>query len=292
MATTAAPPNGPPNGTMPAPARLVRTVFDTFQRFAHTGAAGGIVLLACTALALVWANSTWAESYFHLWEVPVTIGAPGFGLTESLHHWINDGLMAVFFFMVGLEIKREMLVGELASVRHAALPIAAAVGGMVIPAALYTAVNGGGPGAAGWGIPMATDIAFALGVVTLLGPRVPLALKVFLAALAIVDDIGAVLVIPVFYTAQLSWVSLGVAAAMLAALVTVNRAQVRHPAPYALLGVALWVAFLKSGVHATIAGVLLAMTIPARTRIDQRDFANQVRGGSARSSAGADRARA
>jgi Na+:H+ antiporter, NhaA family len=264
---------------MPAPARLVRTVFDTFQRFAHTGASGGIVLLACTALALTWANSPWAESYFHLWEVPVAVGAPGFGLTESLHHWINDGLMAVFFFMVGLEIKREMLVGELASLRQAALPIAAAVGGMLVPAALYALLNTGGPGSAGWGIPMATDIAFALGVLALLGDRVPLALKVFLAALAIVDDIGAVLVIAVFYTAELSWAALAVAAVAVAALLTVNRAQVRHPAPYALLGVVLWVAFLKSGIHATIAGVVLAMTIPARTRIDQRDFANQVRGG-------------
>jgi NhaA family Na+:H+ antiporter len=187
--------------------------------------------------------------------------------------------MAVFFFLVGLEIKREMLVGELASLRQAALPIAAAVGGMVVPAALFTLVNFGGPGAAGWGIPMATDIAFALGIVALLGSRVPLALKVFLAALAIVDDIGAVLVIAVFYTATISWTSLGVAAVVLAVLLTFNKAKVRHPAPYALLGIVLWVAFLKSGIHATIAGVLLAMTIPARTRIEQQAVAAQVREG-------------
>lgn len=272
-------------GTTPAPlpdrlpvhARLVRRVLDTFQKFARAEASGGLVLLACTALALAWANSRWADSYFHLWEVPVTIGASGLGLTMSLHHWINDGLMAVFFFMVGLEIKREMLVGELASFRQAALPIAAAIGGMAVPAALFSLVNLGGPGAHGWGIPMATDIAFALGVLALLGPRVPITLKVFLAALAIVDDLGAVLVIALFYTASISWTSLGVAVLVLAALLTLNRANVRHPAPYVLLGVVLWVAFLTSGIHSTIAGVLLAMTIPARTRIDQQEFAAQVR---------------
>jgi NhaA family Na+:H+ antiporter len=268
-----------PNERMLIPSRLVRRVLDTFQRFSHMEASGGIVLLVCTALALAWANSPWAEGYFHLWETPVTVGAPGFGLTESLHHWINDGLMAVFFFMVGLEIKREMLVGELSSVRQAALPIAAAIGGMVVPAGLYALLNAGGAGAAGWGIPMATDIAFALGIVALLGRRVPLALKVFLAALAIVDDIGAVLVIAIFYTASISWASLAVAGVVLAGLAALNGARVRHPAPYALLGLVLWVAFLKSGIHATIAGVLLAMTIPARTRIDQQEFAAEVHEG-------------
>jgi NhaA family Na+:H+ antiporter len=264
---------------LPAHARLVRRALDTFQQFARAEASSGLLLLACAAVALAWANSPWADGYFHLWEVPVTIGTPAFGLTESLHHWINDGLMAVFFFLVGLEIKRELLVGELSSLRQAALPIAAAIGGMVIPAALYALLNPSGPGASGWGIPMATDIAFALGILALLGNRVPLALKVFLAALAIVDDLGAVLVIAFFYTATISWASLGVAAVVLAMLLTINRAGVRHPAPYALLGIMLWVAFLQSGIHATIAGVLLAMTIPARTRIDQQEFANQVREG-------------
>lgn len=262
---------------MPVPSRLVRRVADSFQQFAHTASGGGIALLAVTAVALAWANSPWAASYHHLWETPVTIGAPGFGLTETLHHWINDGLMAVFFFVVGLEIKRELLVGELASVRQAALPIAAAVGGMVVPAGLYAALNAGGPGAPGWGIPMATDIAFALGILALLGDRVPLGLKVFLAALAIVDDLGAVLVIALFYTASIAWGALAVAAGVLVLLVIVNRAEVRHPAPYAVLGLVLWVAFLKSGVHATIAGVLLAMTIPARTRLDRAAFEQTLR---------------
>jgi NhaA family Na+:H+ antiporter len=199
----------------PVPAAAVRRAIDTFQHFAHTESAGGLVLLACTAAALVWANSPWSMIYFQLWEHKVTIGSEAFGLTQTLHHWINDGLMFVFFFLVGLEIKREMLVGELASLRHAALPMAAAAGGMIVPALLYTAVNLGGSGAAGWGIPMATDIAFALGILALLGPRVPLGLKVFLAALAIVDDIGAVLVIAVFYTAKLNWSNLAIAGAVL-----------------------------------------------------------------------------
>ena len=201
-----------------------------------------------------------------------TLGTPGFGLTMSLHHWINDGFMAVFFFVVGLEIKRELLVGELSSLRSAAFPIAAALGGMLVPAALYAALNAGGPGAPGWGIPMATDIAFALGVLALLGPRVPLALKVFLAALAIVDDIGAMLVIALFYTADLSLGALAWAGGALALMILANRAGVRHPGVYAVAGLALWVAVLESGIHATIAGVLLAMTIPSRTRLDAGTF--------------------
>ena len=268
MAQTVPPP--------PAP-QLIDRVLRPFQQFAHRASAGGLVLLGCTAIALVWANSPWAESYGHLWERKLTIGTPGFGLSLTLHHWINDGLMAVFFFVVGLEIKRELLVGELSSLRSAAFPIAGALGGMLVPASLYAAINAGGPGAPGWGIPMATDIAFALGVLALLGPRVPLALKVFLAALAIVDDIGAVLVIALFYTADLSLDALAAAGAVLAALVLANRAGVRHPAVYALIGLVLWVAVLRSGVHATIAGVLLALTIPSRTRLDARQFLHRAR---------------
>ena len=243
-----------------------------FQEFAHRESASGIVLLACTALALAWANSPWADLYTGLWSTKMVVGVGDYAIRHTAQHWINDGLMAVFFFLVGLEIKREILVGELASFRRAALPLAAALGGMLLPALLYAAVNGSGPGSPGWGIPMATDIAFALGVLALAGSRVPVALKVFLAALAIVDDIGAVLVIALFYTADLSLAALGAAAVVLALLVVCNLARVRHPAFYLLLGVALWVAFLESGVHATVAGVLLAFTIPARTRIGAREF--------------------
>ena len=243
--------------------RLVRP----FQEFANLEASGGILLIGCTVAALIWANSPWAGSYFHLWHTNLTMGFAGKLLSEPLHFWINDGLMALFFLLVGLEIKRETLVGELASLRKAALPIAAALGGMIVPAGLYALLNHSGPGAAGWGIPMATDIAFALGVLALLGDRVPTSLKVFLAALAIADDIGAVLVIAFFYTEQISWISLGVAGLFFVALIAANRAGARHPLIYAVLGIGLWLAFLQSGIHATVAGVLLALTIPARQRI-------------------------
>jgi len=200
----------------------------------------------------------------------LAIGLGNSVFSKSLHFWINDGLMTIFFFLVGLEIKRELLVGELASARRAALPIVAAVGGMLVPAAIYAAMNVGSAGARGWGIPMATDIAFAVGILALLGNRVPVSLKVFLVALAIVDDIGAVLVIAIFYTSEISWGGLFAAFILLLILAAANRSHVRHALIYSLLGLFLWWAFLKSGVHTTIAGVLLAMMIPARTRIDAK----------------------
>ena len=256
----------------PPPPSPFQRILSPFSRFARTESSGGIVLIACAVIAIAWANSPWAESYHHLWETELSVRWGSQALTYSLHHWINDGLMAVFFFLVGLEIKREFLVGELASARRAALPIAAALGGMVVPALIYTAVNVGGEGQRGWGIPMATDIAFALGVLALVGRGVPTSVKVFLLAIAIVDDLGAVLVIALFYTADIAWGALGVGALVLAALVLANRLGVRSPLMYVGLGLALWVAFLLSGVHATVAGVLLAMTIPARTRIDTTEF--------------------
>ncbi len=243
-----------------------------FQEFAARETSGGILLLLCTVVALVWANSPWAHHYAALWHTPFSVGLGSFELKRELHFWVNDALMAVFFFVVGLEIKRELLAGELASPRQAALPILAALGGVVVPALLYSALNAGGGGAAGWGIPMATDIAFAIGVMALLGSRIPLGLKVFLTALAIVDDIAAVLVIAVFYTAEFSWVAVGLAGLCLLLAVAANRLGVRHPLPYALIGAVLWVTVLQSGVHATIAGVLLAFTIPSRAVIDQMQF--------------------
>ena len=247
------------------------------QVFIHQETSGGILLLACAVLALIWANSPWSESYVSLWQTNFTVSLGAFVLSKPILLWINDGLMAIFFFVVGLEIKREVLVGELASLKQAALPFAAALGGMIFPAFIYLVFNRGSEGASGWGIPMATDIAFALGVLALLGNRAPLALKVFLTALAIVDDLGAVLVIALFYTAEITWASLGVAAVILGLLGLANLLGVRHPLVYAVLGLGLWVAFLKSGIHATIAGVLLAMTIPSRTRLNSMEFAARSR---------------
>jgi NhaA family Na+:H+ antiporter len=197
-------------------------------------------------------------------------------LSESLLHWINDGLMVIFFFVVGLEIKREVTSGELASARRAALPIAGAIGGMLIPAAIYLALNSGGPAQQGWGIPMATDIAFTLGILTVMGSRVPLPLKVFITALAIADDLGAILVIAIFYTSEISWVALGIALIIFFILIGFNRARVYSPLPYAIMGIGLWLAFLQSGIHPTIAGVLLAVTIPSRSPANIRTLLVQV----------------
>ncbi|MDP9353981.1 MAG: Na+/H+ antiporter NhaA [Chloroflexota bacterium] len=244
----------------------------SLREFIHNEAFGGVLLLTCALVALAWANSPWRESYHDLWHAKVTLGTVHFHLTESLLHWVNDGLMAIFFFVVGLEIKREVLVGELASPRRAALPAIAALGGVLVPATIYLAVNAGQRGSEGWGIPMATDIAFALGVLTLLGDRVPLGLKVFLTALAIVDDIAAVLVIALFYTAEVHWEALGWAAAFLVALVAANRLHLRQAVVYGFLGLGLWAAVFESGIHATVAGVLLAFTIPARTRLNPDAF--------------------
>ena len=251
--------------------RLER-VLSPFARFFRLESAGGIVLIACTLVAVAWANSPWADGYHHFWETKLSFSLGPWAISHSIHHWINDGLMAVFFFLVGLEIKREALIGELTSLRKAALPGAAALGGMVVPALLYFVLNAGGAGAAGWGIPMATDIAFALGVLALIGPRVPLALKVFLTALAIVDDIGAVLVIALFYTGEIAWSALAAGLLLIGVAALVNRLGVRGPVPYLVVGIVVWSCFLASGVHATVAGVLMAMTIPARTRIDADEF--------------------
>jgi NhaA family Na+:H+ antiporter len=273
-AEAAAPGTAPENAEAP---QLIERVLAPFQRFVQTESSSGLVLLACTAVALVWANSPWASSYEHLWETELTLSLGSWSAHSTLHHLINDGLMAVFFFLVGLEIKREMLAGELASARQAALPIAGALGGMVVPALLYASLNAGGAGEPGWGVPMATDIAFALGVLALLGDRVPVGVRVFLAALAIVDDIGAVLVIAVFYSGGIAWGPLSFAGGLVLLAAGANIAGVRRPLAYAAIGLVLWAAVISSGIHATIAGVLLAMTIPARTRIDESSFVSRAR---------------
>ena len=242
------------------------------QRFMHEEASSGIVLFVAAVVALIWANSPWYHVYHELLETHITIGFGRWAIDETLHHWVDDGLMAVFFFVVGLEIKRAVIVGELSSVRRAALPIFAALGGMIVPALIYVAFNAEGEASRGWGVPMATDIAFSLGVLSLLRTRAPLPLKVFLAAFAIIDDIGAVIVIAVFYTGEIAWGNLGIGAIFLAVLVIVGRLGIRHPLVYAMLGVAVWLAFLYSGVHATVAGVLVAATIPIRVRVDPAGF--------------------
>src|SRR3712207_2445835 len=257
--------------------RPVEKVVRPFQAFADRASSGGILLIVATVVALVWANSPWGASYAALWATKLTLSLGGFSISKDLTHWINDGLMAVFFLVVGLEIKREVLVGELSSARNAVLPVAAAFGGAVVPALIYLAINAGTEGSAGWGIPMATDIAFALGVLALLGERAPTTLKVFVTALAIVDDTVAVLVIALFYTSDISWGALGVGAAFLAALAVANVIGVGRTLVYAVLGIGLWLAFLLSGVHATIAGVLLAFTVPASSFINPAAFLERGR---------------
>ena len=249
-------------------------------KFAAHSSAGGVVLVFTTIAALVWANSAFGDVYhdiFHGLKPEFVFGT--LDLKHSLAHWINDLLMAVFFLLVGLEIKREILEGELSSPRRAVLPIAAALGGMIGPALIYLAINTSLPEGQtrGWGVPMATDIAFVVGVMAVLGRRVPLGLKVFVTSLAIADDLGALIVIAAFYTERLHSTSLIYAAALLLALIGANRAGFKHPAIYLIPGVLLWYAVFRSGVHATFAGVLLAMAIPARGRVDAERYIRSTR---------------
>ncbi len=257
--------------------RVGERVLRPFQQFARWQASGAVLLLFCAVCALVWANSAWALAYQEMLHEPFGISFGEHLLRFDLHHWINDGLMAVFFFSVGLEIKREFLVGELAEFRKAMLPLAAAVGGMLVPAAIYTAFNAGGEGAHGWGVPMATDIAFALGALAVLGRRIPEGLTLFLVALAIVDDLGALLVIALVYTASINTAGLAIAALFFAGLFVANRAGLRRAPIYLALGIGAWYGLLISGVHATLAGVLSAMFVPARVRILPEAIAGVIR---------------
>ena len=258
--------------------KLIDQIIGPFEEFFKSQVAGGLVLLGVTALALFLANSPWSDLYFRLWELKLTVGIAPFALSKSLSHWINDGLMAVFFFVVGLEIKREFLAGELSGARKAALPIAAAMGGMLVPALFFMLIGPEGLQARGWAIPMATDIAFALGVIALLGDRIPRSLAIFLTALAIVDDLGAVLVIALFYTGDLNLSALAIGAMFLATLAIGNRAGIKNPNYYVLVGLLLWIALLKSGIHATVAGVLIGMTVPVRPRHSHEKFLAEAEG--------------
>ena len=252
--------------------QLSQTIGVAFRNFVHFEATGSILLLVASLTALIWANSRWSHSYFELLHMLTSVRIGGNMLELSLEEIVNDGLMAVFFLVVGLEVKREVMVGELSSKEKAALPVAAAIGGMLAPALVFLLFNAGGPGAAGWGVPMATDIAFALGILALLGSRVPPALKVFLTALAVADDIGAALVIALFYTSEIAWGALLAAAVLLFILFLVGRMAVLRTGINLLLMFLIWLAVLLSGVHATLAGILIALTIPVRARLDPKEF--------------------
>lgn len=237
-----------------------------------TASAGGVVLLFAALVAIIWINSPWGDSYVSFWHTHVSIDLALFTIEEDLRHWVNEALMTVFFFVVGLEVKREIVHGELSDRRRAALPVIAALGGMIFPALIFTGFNLGGPGEGGWGIPMATDIAFAVGVISILGNRVPFGVKILLLALAVADDIGAIVVIAVFYTSGLSLAWLAGAAAVFGVIVVSNRLGVRNLNVYVVLGALMWVAMLESGVEATLAGVALGLLAPASYFYDPQTY--------------------
>jgi Na+:H+ antiporter, NhaA family len=244
----------------PTPLRMPAAL----REFLREETAGGAALMAATVLALLWANSPWQGAYDALWHTPLDVRLGRFELGGDLRQWVNEGLMALFFLVVGLEIKRELVDGELRSWRRAALPVVAAAGGMLLPAAIYAAFNAGGPGAAGWGVPMATDVAFALGVLALLGPRVPPVLKLFLLTLAIVDDLGSILVVAGFYSGALRLPALAAAAAVVVAVLGLRRARIDWMPPYVACGAGLWLALHAAGVNAALAGAAMGLLAPAR----------------------------
>ena len=247
------------------------------SRFTKNSAFSGIVLIFVALIAIIWANSAEGNIYFELWQNKITIGFGSAAISKPLLLWINDGLMAMFFFVIGLEIKREVIAGELSTWNKAAMPVFAALGGMIVPAIIFAFFNHGKPSSNGWGIPMATDIAFSLGILALLGKKVPLSLKIFLTALVIVDDLGAVLVIAFFYTSKIIFSNVALGALFLGVMVAMNLAGVRNKLAYAIPGIlGIWLAFLLSGVHATIAGVLAAFAIPASTRINKAEFKKTI----------------
>ncbi|MEZ5570391.1 MAG: Na+/H+ antiporter NhaA [Halioglobus sp.] len=252
------------------------------EEFIHRQTTSGVLLMICAVIALIIANSPLHNEYEHILhtEIGFYVGSSQFSL--SIHHWINEALMAMFFFIMGLELKRELMVGELSSPKQALLPIMAAIGGMLVPALFYLVFNASGPNAAGWGIPMATDIAFAIGALSLLGSRVPKSLVTFLIALAIVDDLGAVAVIALFYTESLNLTALAYAACFTVLLLALNLGGIRRPLPYAGVGILLWVAMLTSGIHATIAGIVVAFTIPIRPKFEPGLFVDRVQDTSAK----------
>ncbi|WP_295713282.1 Na+/H+ antiporter NhaA [Mucilaginibacter sp.] len=247
------------------------------NKFIHQEHTSGIVLFISVLAAIAWVNSPFAHSYHHLWDIKFSLGFGDYVLNHPLHLWINDGLMALFFFVIGLELKREFMAGELSTIKKASLPMVAALGGMLVPALIYFFINKGTESEHGWGIPMATDIAFALALLSLAGKHIPTSVKVFLSALAVADDLGAVLVIAIFYSTHIALVPLTIGIWLLVILLIGNKMGIRSIAFYLVIGFAVWVAFLLSGVHATIAGVLVAFTIPARTRINEKNYAESLK---------------
>ncbi|MCH9741134.1 MAG: Na+/H+ antiporter NhaA [Epsilonproteobacteria bacterium] len=257
--------------------KTFKKVATPFEHFLHAQTTTGIILMFMTLFALILANTPFAESYTGFFHTKIDFNVGEWKLSHSIHHWINDGLMAIFFFIIGLEIKREILIGELSNLKVAILPILAAIGGMVFPALIYISINLGGEGANGWGIPMATDIAFAISALVLLGKRVPPALVTFLVALAIVDDLGAVLVIALFYTEQINMLPLALAGGTFLIMVSLNRFGIHMILPYFIVGLLMWFFMLESGVHATIAGVIAAMAIPSKPKEAPVDFTRDAR---------------
>lgn len=273
---TSPPPNRPDVYYAPLERQFGR-ILTPFEEFIHRQTTSGLLLMGAAILALIIANSALAPLYQHLLHMPITLHVGEWSIGYSAHHWVNDGLMALFFFVVGLELKREILVGELANLRRAALPVIAAIGGMLVPALIYYLLNPTGIEARGWAIPMATDIAFAVGALAILASRVPKSLITFLVALAIADDLGAVIIIALFYTEAISLGALGAAAAITLLLAGLNAAGVRRILPYFLLALPLWYALLLSGIHPTLAGVIGAFTVPARPKYDPEYFSSRTR---------------
>ncbi len=265
-------PESLPPEASPRAHRLARMLARPVEKFLHVEASSGIILLVTAVVALVWANSPWASTYEHLLHTPISLGFGEHAFTQTVHFWINDILMVVFFFVVGLEVRRELFEGELSTPQRAALPVAAALGGILVPAAIYLSINAGSPAIGGWGVPMATDIAFAVGVLALLGPRVPVALRVLLLALAIIDDIGAILVIALFYSSGIVLGGFAIAGLGVAIVIVMQRVSVRNPFLYVAPGILVWAGILHAGIHPTIAGVILGLLTPVRSWFGHEGF--------------------
>lgn len=274
--STRPPVHTPPPGSWLPMHRVVHRVTGSVERFLRTEAAGGIVLLFTTLVALGWANSSFRESYHALWHSPVGFRMGPFELVHPLHFWVNDVLMTLFFFVVGLEIRREVARGELSDIQRASLPLAAALGGMIAPAIIYIAINTGRPNASGWAVPMATDIAFAVGILTLLGKRVPFALRVLLLALAVIDDVGAILVIGLFYSSSFEPMGLAVAAIGIVGILTMQWAGIRRAWLYIGPGLVVWYGIHTAGIHATLAGVIIGLLTPVKAWFDRSAFMHIV----------------